>query len=164
VVLVKSSAYVPAAGNRAERKRALIWCTEHLARLADEHSSDGKCVFIFDLRGFGMQNVDTEGATWVVDTLQRHYPERLSQLFVYDAPTPFWVLWSVISPFLIASTRDKVALVAGDSGIQTLHKAVPASLLPNDLKGTAQLRPFADVIQQLTNTSNAGSISSEATQ
>jgi hypothetical protein len=34
------------------------------------------------------------------ELLQNHYPERLGQLFLYEAPTAFWAIWKAVSSFV----------------------------------------------------------------
>ena len=36
----------------------------------------------------------------VFDTLANHYPERMGQLWMYDAPLVFWGLWKVRKPYV----------------------------------------------------------------
>lgn len=81
--------------------------------------------------------------------VQKQYPERLGQLFIYEAPTVFWALWNMIWPFLNASTRDKVQLVSGDAGRASIHSMVPSNILPSALGGTSPLKPFADAGRSL---------------
>lgn len=81
--------------------------------------------------------------------MQKQYPERLGQLFIYEAPTVFWALWNCIWPFLTAATRDKVQLVSGDAGLKTIHSMVPADILPGTLGGSSPLKPFADAVKSL---------------
>lgn len=83
----------------------------------------------------------------VVVGVQKQYPERLGQLFIYEAPTVFWALWNMIWPFLTAATAEKVQLVSGDAGLQAIHSVVPPSILPAALGGTSPLKPFAEAVR-----------------
>lgn len=78
--------------------------------------------------------------------MQKQYPERLGQLFIYEAPTVFWALWNMIWPFLTAATAEKVKLVSGEEGLQAIHSVVPPSILPAALGGTSTFKPFAEAI------------------
>lgn len=82
--------------------------------------------------------------------VQQQYPERLGQLFIYEAPTVFWALWNMIWPFLTVSTRGKVQLVSGESGLKAIHSMVPPSILPASLGGTSPLKRFSDAVKSLT--------------
>jgi hypothetical protein len=37
--------------------------------------------------------------------IQHHYVERLHRLYLYCAPTLFWGLWKIVSPFVDPVTR-----------------------------------------------------------
>lgn len=150
VMLCNLAAHQPSQDKKS-RQHALIWCMEHLVELADKQlqTSKGQAIIIFDLQGYTMENVDTEDAAAIVDILQKQYPERLGQLFIYEAPTVFWALWNMIWPFLTASTREKVQLVSGDSGLEAIHSMVPHSILPPALGGTSTLKPFIESVRDL---------------
>jgi hypothetical protein len=164
VLLCNLAAHTPGAVDKGARQHALIWCMEHVVQLADKSpSSNGRCIMIFNLQGYSLQNLDTDDAAALVDILQKQYPERLLQLFIYDAPAIFWILWNMISPFLTASTSEKVQLVSGQSGLQAIHAVVPAELLPESLGGTAPLRPFADALQTVLDDKDEDSCGSAGT-
>ena len=57
--------------------------------------------------------------------LQNHYPERLAQLWFLNAPSIFWGLWKMVSPFIDAGTRAKISFVKGEEALTDLQKIIP---------------------------------------
>ncbi len=43
----------------------------------------------------GLASCDVTILRAVFDTLANHYPERMGQLWMFDAPLVFWGLWKV---------------------------------------------------------------------
>ena len=63
--------------------------------------------------GLRMGNLDVEGLKALFDLLQRHYPERLAELWFLKAPFIFWGLWRIVSPFLAEGTSRKIRFMSG---------------------------------------------------
>lgn len=61
--------------------------------------------------GLQLQNLDATGLKHIFKLLQNHYVEQLAQLVMVGAPTIFWGLWRVVSPFIDPETRKKVVFV-----------------------------------------------------
>jgi hypothetical protein len=93
--------------------------------------------------------------------MQKQYPERLERLFIYEAPTVFWALWSMVWPFLAVSTREKVQLVSGDAGLKAIHCMVSSTILPSSLGGSADLKPFAEAVKSLVGGKGQQSVPSQ---
>ncbi|KAL0037273.1 hypothetical protein WJX79_009391 [Trebouxia sp. C0005] len=102
----------------------------------------GKTCAIFDLRGLGFDAMDRPVLQAVFDLLQNHYPERLGKLWMYEAPTMFWTLWHLVSPFIDPETKQKVVFVNSKSAISEFQKAIDPSVLPTDYGGQAELIPL----------------------
>eukprot|EP00924_Labyrinthula_sp_SR-Ha-C_P016991 maker-scaffold_75-snap-gene-0.62-mRNA-1 protein AED:0.00 eAED:0.00 QI:38/1/1/1/1/1/2/117/285 len=76
----------------------------------------GKCVWIFDLNGWGVTTHGTSIAEGSVNDIirqvlilcQNQYPERLSQALILNSPWLFSTAWSVISGWLDKQTQGKV--------------------------------------------------------
>eukprot|EP00775_Hariotina_reticulata_P011182 gene11182-11332_t len=108
---------------------------------------DSKLVGIFDLEGLAYKNLDAVGLKNVFNLLQSHYVERLSKLYMFNAPGIFWALWKVVKPFIDPVTREKVVFLS-TSDLQVLHQEVGVELLPSYLGGTAKLVDIQDAAAQ----------------
>lgn len=143
----------PANVPAEERKLGMIWCMEWICKMADMAAgAGGKITILFDMRGYTMENVDTETASVIVDVLQRQYPERLGQLLIYEAPTSFWMLWNLVWPFLNTATQAKVSMLYAAEGLQQIAETVPQSILPKDLGGTAESKFCVHAVRHFQST------------
>ena len=59
------------------------------------------CLTGLSAAGMGLASCDVTILRAVFDTLANHYPERMGQLWMYDAPLVFWGLWKVRTLSLI---------------------------------------------------------------
>jgi hypothetical protein len=48
-------------------------------------------------------------------TLRSHYAGHVHQIFLVDAPTAFYCLWTLLKPFIGRSTRSKIQFVSSES-------------------------------------------------
>ena len=55
--------------------------------------------------GMGLASCDLTILRAVFDTLANHYPERMGQLWMYDAPLVFWGLWKVRVPAVSGTSQ-----------------------------------------------------------
>jgi hypothetical protein len=62
---------------------------------------------VFDLRGFGGDNMDLEFVKFMIDAFFEYYPKRVGQVLFVDAPWVFQPAWQVIKPLM----RKYAALV-----------------------------------------------------
>ena len=68
--------------------------------------------WLIDFKGFstkltGMSNLQMSRRT--LHVLQHHYPERLGQAVLLNAPTMFSIFFKIVSPFIDEKTKHKVA-------------------------------------------------------
>lgn len=47
---------------------------------------------------------------------------------MYDAPTMFWAVWQLVSPFIDPATKEKVTFVSSSSAVQEFQKAIDPSV------------------------------------
>lgn len=65
-------------------------------------------VWVLDMHGFGLRDVDPRLAFAFLKISASHYPERLAQAYVVSAPRIFTGFWATISPFIDPKTKAKV--------------------------------------------------------
>ncbi|TPX43008.1 hypothetical protein SeMB42_g03254 [Synchytrium endobioticum] len=109
-------------------------CSETTGRVIDKHT------VIFDFDGTGFHQFDTKALMLlkaVAESEQDYYPERLSRLFIINAPFLFTRVWSVVKPWLNQVTLDKIHIM-GSNYNETLLKHIPPENLPRYLGGTCE--------------------------
>ena len=47
---------------------------------------------------------------------------------MYDAPTMFWAIWQLVSPFIDPATKEKVTFVSSKSAIEEFQDAIDPSV------------------------------------
>eukprot|EP01098_Paradermamoeba_levis_P008732 TRINITY_DN3608_c0_g1_i1.p1 TRINITY_DN3608_c0_g1~~TRINITY_DN3608_c0_g1_i1.p1 ORF type:complete len:298 (-),score=115.85 TRINITY_DN3608_c0_g1_i1:86-913(-) len=129
--LVMGHIYIPGTDNRG---RPIVVFKVHTEK--DPHDTDERIKFVVyslekaisrmknletmiwfvDCRGFNVKyNGDLGLAKKFVGTLQDHYPERLGEMFVFDAPGVFKTFWKVVNPFIDPKTKKKVCFLETSS-------------------------------------------------
>lgn len=94
---------------------------------------------VLDLEATSYKNMDSRGMINLFDTLQAHYPERLSVLYVLHVPYIFWGVWKVVKPFIDPRTRQKIHFVEDKDLKTVLSEKIPSALLPKIYGGQADL-------------------------
>ncbi|GMH34079.1 hypothetical protein BSKO_01913 [Bryopsis sp. KO-2023] len=105
---------------------------------------EGKIVAIFDLGGIKYKNLDTGACKALFGILEKHYPERLEAVWLYNAPTIFWTVWKVLEPFLDKVTKEKIKFVYGTNAIKQFKQVCDPHTLPPELGGTGALKRVQD--------------------
>lgn len=117
----------PYSGNHEEALRYLVYCVERAlaaqksqqAPWPPKHSDDGKVIdtegkltVVFDFWGYRARH---RPPAWLLkqwaQTLQDHYPERLGEAYLFNAPAKIWATWSLVRKFLAPETCEKIVLV-----------------------------------------------------
>lgn len=128
--------------NLEECKRYMCYSLDRAFEQANRDlNPDCKVCIIFNLRGCGLKNFNRAVLMAVFDTLRNHYPERIGSLWFFDAPTIFWGLWKVISPFIDPETSQKVKFVSANAS-EDLVALFDPEKLPKELGGAAELIPM----------------------
>jgi len=70
-----------------------------------------KACLVFDMRGFGMGNMDFPLVKFLADTLQTHYPEVLAHTYVVDSPWIFSTCWTMIKGWLDPVVVSKIEFI-----------------------------------------------------
>ncbi|KAJ3321821.1 hypothetical protein HDV06_003823 [Boothiomyces sp. JEL0866] len=69
-----------------------------------------KLTIIFDKTGMRADKEDIKLASYIIPILQKHYPERLSRMYLFPTNTIFWMGWKMITYFLSPATVPKIIL------------------------------------------------------
>ncbi|EGG04149.1 uncharacterized protein MELLADRAFT_44326 [Melampsora larici-populina 98AG31] len=67
-----------------------------------------KKIAIFDLKGFGLANMDWKAVIYFNKCLEAYYPESLKLLIIHNAPWVFHGVWKVLAPMLDPIVRSKI--------------------------------------------------------
>lgn len=133
-----------------QTKRYIAYSLDNSIQAVDyKLNPSGKTCAIFDLRGLTFDAMDKPILEVVFDLLQNHYPERfrLGKLWMYDAPTMFWAVWQIVSPFIDPATKEKVTFVSSSSAVQEFQEAIDPSVLPKGYGGQAEMIPLQDYVR-----------------
>ncbi|MEW5303023.1 MAG: hypothetical protein WDW36_005755 [Sanguina aurantia] len=112
----------------AATRRYIEYCLDAGIRLGQLRGEEwgGKMSGIFDLAGVSYANYDLATLKAVFEVLQNHYPERLSKLYLYRAPTAFYALWALVCPFIDPVTKTKIVFLTKEQALQEFPKLFPA--------------------------------------
>ncbi|KAI8901940.1 CRAL-TRIO domain-containing protein [Globomyces pollinis-pini] len=69
-----------------------------------------KLTIVFDRNGMKTDKSDGQLASYIIPVLQKHYPERLSKMYLFPTNTIFWMAWNMSSYFLDPVTIPKINL------------------------------------------------------
>lgn len=73
---------------------------------------DKACIF-FDLKGFGIKQMDVVSLLYLVKVLESYYPESLAKMYISNAPYIFWGFWRVVKNLLDPVVRNKIVFITG---------------------------------------------------
>lgn len=93
-----------------ERKHPLqhmIAAFNHLINLMPVGVEKWVCITDFETYSHLKDSNPSMGVS-VIQTIQRHFPERLGKMICVNPPTLFWGLWKLFSPFVDPPTKEKV--------------------------------------------------------
>jgi len=69
------------------------------------------------------------------EIMGRHYPGRVSRIFLVHGGTAFYWLWKFLEPVIPQRTRARVSILAADDEEQVLTTFIPAAQLERRFKG-----------------------------
>ena len=76
------------------------------------HTPQDKATIFFDLKGFGIKQMDVVNLLFLVKVLEAYYPETLGTMYVSNAPWIFWGFWQSVKNLLDPVVRDKVKFIS----------------------------------------------------
>lgn len=89
----------------------MAWELEHL--FGGRNGDPGKVTWLIDMKGFGMRDLHPGMGSAAFPMFANHFPERMSQIVLLDAPAIFSGLYQVILPLLDPVTRNKIVFLKG---------------------------------------------------
>lgn len=99
-----------------------------------------QCVIVFDLTGLNLIP-DMMGINYsrkVLGSDQTYYPERLSKMFIINAPVFFTGIWALVSNFIDPVTALKIQIIGADY-LPKLLEYIDVSHIPVENGGTCEL-------------------------
>jgi len=137
ILYIRPGAYNPYPPE--QRIKYLIYIME----TAIKHMPPGveRITWILDFSDYGNRVNSPDGKVVARNSqhiLQNHYPERLGLLFVVNAPWFFWLLYTIVSPFLERKTKEKIRFISGSKEElrKTLSEFIPLDQLEEKYGGT----------------------------
>lgn len=106
--------------------------SDAIGKIIDKH------VVVFDCTGMGLHQFHMPALNIlrsVSELDQKHYPERMSKIFLVNAPYLFWKAWSIIKAWLDPRTAAKVHILGKDYSTVLLQH-IEADSLPVFLGGS----------------------------
>jgi len=91
----------------------MAWEIEHL--FGGRNSASGKITWLIDMKGFGMRDLHPGMARAAFPMFANHFPERMSQIVLLNAPAIFSGLYKVILPLLDPVTKNKIVFLSGNA-------------------------------------------------
>ena len=113
-----------------------------------------KQVYILDLSEISLGSLITsskvrEMTKAIVGGANDFFPETLWKLFIVNAPFVFRSAYSVVSPVIHPTTKEKIKIL-GSSFLDELERnGVPLAAVPRRLGGGAPDRPLASLLEGL---------------
>lgn len=133
VLLVSTALWQPHLYDVDEYGKYVAYFCEHMCAMGS------RFVVLFDMAGWQFSHaVHLKKVFKLIDTVQNHYPERLSAALLLRAPFLFNASWKVIRPWIDPNTAKKVQFTSGAAGEKAAFDAagVPADILPKAYGGT----------------------------
>lgn len=95
----------------------MVFTLESAVSSMDISSGVEQMVWFLDFSSYGSRARSPDGrkvAQSCLNLLQDHYPERLALAFIVNAPWWVSLLFTCLSPFMDAVTKQKIKFVSGD--------------------------------------------------
>ncbi|KAG1676460.1 hypothetical protein FOA52_002280 [Chlamydomonas sp. UWO 241] len=92
-------------------------------------------VWLNDFIGFGLADCHPGLAMSFIELTGTHYPERLGQLIVLDAPSIMTPVWNMVRPFVDPATHKKIRFLPNDSDSSEDGSGGKLAATLNDLMG-----------------------------
>lgn len=130
--------------DEVNQMKHLVYNLERAIACTLHKSGREKINLVIDYRGFQLQRDSPPLSTskHTLDILQKHYPERMYCAYVCNPPLVFKAFWTVIQPFVDATTKEKICFCTGKDGIKKLEEKFDLRTTEKCAGGTEELREF----------------------
>ena len=112
VVYINTSLHDRNAATNSEFEEISIYVIETLRCFVRHPISN--IVLVFNLTGFGVQNIDNTLTKFITACTQDYYPESLYKCYVVNAPWVFNSFWKIIKNWLDPVVQSKVEFVSDE--------------------------------------------------
>eukprot|EP00123_Amoebidium_parasiticum_P008223 comp18657_c0_seq1/m.20299 comp18657_c0_seq1/g.20299 ORF comp18657_c0_seq1/g.20299 comp18657_c0_seq1/m.20299 type:complete len:297 (-) comp18657_c0_seq1:181-1071(-) len=128
--------------NYAEQTRGTVYMIERCVRSMEAHRGVEKLLLVIDFKDYSMMNAPPMSQSKEILTiLMDHFPERLGDAVVVDAPLLFSMTYKALSPFLPPETKKKVHFLSGSAAEghhkhKVLSAMIDMDIVPTEYGGT----------------------------
>ena len=122
--------------------RHALFLKEYIFTHVEPNEEDGQIITVLDVKGMGLADVAGEALElWKTHSkvLQSHYIERSHQIFVVNASSMFRMIWKLVKPVLVGSTKRKVKIFREGADLGRLVRCVGTHQLPGEYGGPARV-------------------------
>lgn len=134
VFILRIGCWKPCDYDYYQLRKANMLCLEHIC--LDAAVQVNGLVCILDCRGWGLQHLIAFPISQVrktIDLLQDCLPARFKAVHVVYQPSVFNVFFSLAKPFLTSKNINRIQIHGSD--MASLHKHIPAAILPEEYGG-----------------------------
>jgi len=88
-----------------------------IKRMDEKHTGVYQIVYVMDFADYGQRHKSPESkkvAKNSQDVLQNQYPERMGATFIINPPWFYSFMFTLVSPFLSARTKQKIHMLTGN--------------------------------------------------
>ncbi|KAI8060304.1 CRAL-TRIO domain-containing protein [Gongronella butleri] len=96
------------------------------------HQPTETCCLVFNMEGFGLENMDFDFVRFLLQCFEAFYPETLGRCIIHKAPWVFSQVWRVISPMLDPVVATKIFFT---NSLDELTEFIDRSVLPPFILG-----------------------------
>ncbi|KAG5357368.1 CRAL-TRIO domain-containing protein [Yarrowia sp. C11] len=89
-------------------------------------------VFLFDMTGFSLFNMDYAYVKYILKCFENYYPESLGILLIHNAPWVFSGVWNIIKGWIDPNVAQKIKFT---KNVQALQEYIEIDQIPEDLGG-----------------------------
>jgi len=123
---------------------------EERRKLEDKHGFSAGITMVTDVSGLGWAHYTSAAVNLfkaIANVNKNNYPEALRRSYVINAPGVFSMAWSVLTPFMDASTLKKTSIHGADF-MPALLEVMPKESIPENLGGSAPPLPSGGIFRR----------------